>query len=108
MPGGWVTLQDVYRCTVDAELFGRKISAARELADQLCPVRATVATKDLTAHKEPLGEWGWEPVPGTDKAACQLDPALRDRPWKISAGLTAAIAGSAILTCPQEWYHILC
>ena len=79
LPGGWVTLQDIYRCTVDAELFGRKIGEARELADRLCPVRATVATKDLAAHKEPLGEWGWEPVPGTDKAACQLDPALRDR-----------------------------
>ena len=79
MPGGWVTLQDVYRCTVDAELFGRKIGEARELADRLCPVRAVIATKDLAAHKEPLGEWGWEPVPGSDKAACQLDPALRDR-----------------------------
>ena len=79
MPGGWVTLQDIYRCTVDAELFGRKIGEARELADRLCPVRAAVATKDLAAHKEPLGEWGWEPVPGSDKAACQLDPALRDR-----------------------------
>ena len=79
LPGGWVTLQDIYRCTVDAELFGRKIGEARELADRLCPVRAVIATKDLTAHKEPLGEWGWEPVPGTDKAACQLDPALRDR-----------------------------
>ena len=79
MPGGWVTLQDIYRCTVDAELFGRKIGEARELADRLCPVRAVIATKDLAAHKEPLGEWGWEPVPGSDKAACQLDPALRDR-----------------------------
>ena len=79
MPGGWVTLQDVYRCTIDAELFARKIGEARELADRLCPVRAVIATKDLAAHKEPLGEWGWEPVPGTDKAACQLDPALRDR-----------------------------
>ena len=64
---------------MDAELFGRKIGEARKLADRLCPVRATVATKDLAAHKEPLGEWGWEPVPGSDKAACQLDPALRDR-----------------------------
>ena len=79
LPGGWVTLQDIYRCTVDAELFGRKIGEARELADRLCPVRAVIATKDLAAHKEPLGEWGWEPVPGSDKAACQLDPALRDR-----------------------------
>ena len=79
LPKSWVTLQDIYRCTVDAELFGRKIGEARELADRLCPVRAVIATKDLAAHKEPLGEWGWEPVSGTDKAACQLDPALRER-----------------------------
>ena len=31
------------------------------------------------AHKESLEDWAWEPVAGTDKAACQLDPALRDR-----------------------------
>ena len=79
LPGGWVTLQDIYRSTVDAELFGRKIGEARELADRLCPVRAVIATKDLTAHKESLEDWTWEPVPGSDKAACQLDPALRDR-----------------------------
>ena len=79
LPGGWVTLQDVYRCTIDAELFGRKIGEARELADRLCPVRATVATKDLAAHKEPLEDWAWEPVAGTEKATCRLDPGLRDR-----------------------------
>ena len=24
LPGGWVTLQDVYRCTIDAELFAER------------------------------------------------------------------------------------
>ena len=79
LPGGWVTLQDVYRCTIDAELFAQKIGEARELADRLCPVRVTVAGSDLVTHKESLEDWAWEPVAGTDKAACQLDPALRDR-----------------------------
>ena len=69
LPGGWVTLQDIYRCTVEAELFGRKIGEARELADRLCPVRATVATKDLAAHKAPLGEWGWR-HPAAIATAC--------------------------------------
>ena len=77
LPGGWVTLQDVYRCTIDAEQFGRKIGEARELADRLCPVRAVIATKDLAAHKEPLEDWAWEPVAGTEKATCRLDPGLR-------------------------------
>ena len=79
MPGGWVTLQDVYRCTIDAELFGRKIDEARELADRLCPVRAVIATKDLATHKEPLEGWAWEPVAGTEKAICRLDPGLRNQ-----------------------------
>ena len=79
LPGGWVTLQDVYRCTIDAEQFGRKIGEARELADRLCPVRAVIATKDLAAHKEPLEDWAWEPVAGTEKATCRLDPGLRNR-----------------------------
>ena len=79
MPGGWVTLQDVYRCTIDAELFGRKIGEARELAARLCPVRVTVAGSDLVTHKESLEDWAWEPVAGTEKATCRLDPGLRDR-----------------------------
>ena len=72
LPGGWVTLQDVYRSTIDAELFAGKIGAAKDLVARLCPVRAVIATKDLAAHKEPLEDWGWEPVAGTEKATCRL------------------------------------
>ena len=79
LPGGWVTLQDIYRCTIDAELFGRKIGAARDLVARLCPVRVTVAGSDLFTHKESLEDWAWEPVAGTEKATCRLDPGLSDR-----------------------------
>ena len=37
LPGGWVTLRDVYRCTIDAELFARKIGQAGELAAPALP-----------------------------------------------------------------------
>ena len=37
LPGGWVTLQDIYRCTVDAELLARKIGEGRELATRHVP-----------------------------------------------------------------------
>ena len=79
MPGGWVTLQDVYRCTIDAELFAGKIGEARDLVARLCPVRVTVAGSDLFTHKEPLEDWAGEPVAGTEKATCRLDPGLSDR-----------------------------
>ena len=45
LPGGWVTLLDVYRCTIGAELFAKKIGEARKLAARLCSVRVTIASK---------------------------------------------------------------
>ncbi|MCZ0934958.1 MAG: type IV secretion system DNA-binding domain-containing protein [Gemmatimonadetes bacterium] len=79
LPGGWVTLRDIYRCTVDADLFRDRIREAQKLANGMRPVRAVVANADLNAHIEPLEDWAWAPVPGTDKSACRLDPKLEAR-----------------------------
>ncbi len=79
LPGSWVTLRDIYRCTVDPDLFAEKIAEARAMADRMCPQRAVIANGDLAEHKEALGGWGWEPVPGTASAACRLDEGLRTR-----------------------------
>ncbi len=79
LPGSWVTLRDIYRCTVDPDLFAEKIAEAKAMADRMCPQRAVIANGDLAEHKEALGGWGWEPVPGTASAACRLDEALRTR-----------------------------
>ncbi len=76
LPGGWVTLQDVYRCTVDQELLAARIREARALADGLRPRRALLSNADLAAHAEALGQWAWETVPGSEKGACRLDDAL--------------------------------
>ena len=40
--GAWVTLRDIYRCTVDAELLARKSGEARNLADDVCPIRMVI------------------------------------------------------------------
>ena len=79
LPGGWVTLQDIYRCTIDSELFAEKIGEARDLAVRLCPVRVAVAVSDLNTHQESLEDWAWELVPGARKATCLLDPGLGER-----------------------------
>ncbi|MCY4024718.1 MAG: TraM recognition domain-containing protein [Acidobacteria bacterium] len=79
LPGGWVTLRDIYRCTVDADLFRDRIREAQRLANGMRPVRAVVANADLNAHIEPLEDWAWAPVRGTDKSACRLDPKLEAR-----------------------------
>ncbi|MCY3846839.1 MAG: TraM recognition domain-containing protein [Acidobacteria bacterium] len=91
LPGGWVTLRDIYRCTVDADLFRDRIREAQKLANGMRPVRAVVANADLNAHIEPLEDWAWQPVPGTDKSACRLDPKLEARlkRLKVSYGSEA-------------------
>ncbi|MCY3677205.1 MAG: TraM recognition domain-containing protein [Gemmatimonadetes bacterium] len=97
LPGGWVTLRDIYRCTVDADLFRDRIREAQKLANGMRPVRAVVANADLNAHIEPLEDWAWAPVPGTDKSACRLDPKLEARlkRLKVSYKTEAAEDGGA-------------
>ena len=93
LPGGWVTLRDIYRCTVDVEIFAAKIREAQDVADRLRPVRAVVANGDLATHLEPLEDWAWEPVPGTDKSACRLDPKLEARLKRLKVAYTTEAAG---------------
>ena len=93
LPGGWVTLRDIYRCTVDVEIFAGKIREAQDVADRLRPVRAVVANGDLATHLEPLEDWAWEPVPGTDKSACALGPKLEARLKRLKVAYTTEAAG---------------
>ena len=76
LPGSWVTLRDVYRCTVDADLLADRIREAQRLADKLCRVRAVISDEDLSRHPEELSRWDWARVPGTEKVACRLDAKL--------------------------------
>ncbi len=74
LPGGWVTLRDIYRCTVDAKLFANKIGEAKAEALRRCPMRVVIAAKVLTKHRKALGDWDWDMAPGSDTVACPLDP----------------------------------
>ena len=111
LPGGWVTLRDVYRCTVDGNLLAGKIEEARKLADKACPVRAIIAAKDLTEHKQALEDAAWEAVPGTGKAGCRLDAALRAKLKEVGVTYeTEFIGGGAgrefaeSVEAVERWY----
>ena len=79
MPGGWVTLQDVYRCTIDAELFAERIREAQDLVAEACPARVVISHDDMIGHPEALNDWVWIYTSGEDTVTCRLDPVLRDR-----------------------------
>ena len=79
LPGGWITLQDIYRCTVDADLLRNRIREAQKLAAEFCQVRAIISQNDMIAHRKALKKWTWTRVPGTGDVASRLAPELEAR-----------------------------
>ena len=76
-PQRWVTLQQVYRCAIDPELFASKIEAAEKLSDDLNTGTVFIKTATLDAQLEPLGTWEW-----TRTAGGQTEQAPYTRPLK--------------------------
>ena len=112
LPGNWVTLRDVYRCTVDAELFAEKIAEAGKIADRLCHVRAVISHGDMIVHAKALREWAWERVPGTGHVGCRLDPELGARLDELGVAYETEAADSSAgrdfaerVKAVERWYR---
>ena len=74
-PERWVTLQQVYRCAIDPELFADKIKAAEKLSDDLNTGTVFVKEDVLEAQSEHLCEWNWTVAPGgQDQQAAYTRP----------------------------------
>ena len=76
-PERWVTLQQVYRCAIDPELFAAKIEEAEKLSDDLNTGTVFVKQDLLEAQVTHLAEWGW-----TATAGGQDEQAVYTRPLK--------------------------
>ena len=63
-PDRWVTLQQVYRCAIDPELFAAKIEAAEKLSDDLNIGTVFVKEDVLEAQLTHLEQWDWTLAPG--------------------------------------------
>ena len=112
LPGGWVTLQDVYRCTIDADLFAEKIREAQYLVAAACPTYAVISRKELVRRPETLNDWVWRRASGEDRVMCRLDPVLRDRLAELEIPFeteeTEAGAGSELkeqVEAIERWYR---
>ena len=66
-PERWVTLQQVYRCAIDPELFAAKIEEAEKLSDDLNKGTVFVPTDVWNAQLINLAEWVWEAAPDPDE-----------------------------------------
>ncbi len=63
-PDRWVTLQQVYRCAIDPELFAAKIEAAEKLSDDLNTGTVFIKKDVLRAQKKHLSKWKWKVTAG--------------------------------------------
>ena len=66
LPGGWVTLRDVYHCAIDKALFAQKIQQAQTYAADLSDAWISVSAKDWTAHLADLNALGFHLHPAVD------------------------------------------
>ena len=64
-PERWVTLQQVYRCAIDPELFAAKIEEAEKLSDDLNTGTVFIKEHVLQAQNINLAEWNWVDAPET-------------------------------------------
>ena len=62
-PERWVTLQQVYRCAIDPELFAAKIEEAEKLSDDLNTGTVFIKEDVLQAQLINLAEWNWVDAP---------------------------------------------
>ena len=76
LPGGWVTLQDVYHCAIDKQLFAKKIEQAQTFADALGETWIVLARHDYTAHVDDVTSWVWKKHP--------VDVITRGTPERIA------------------------
>ena len=63
-PERWVTLQQVYRCAIDPELFAAKIEEGEKLSDDLNTGTVFVKEDVLQRQYINLAEWKWTVAPG--------------------------------------------
>ena len=64
LPEQWVTLQQVYRCAIDPELFAAKIEETEKLSDDLNKGTVFVKEDVLEGQLINLAEWVWKDAPG--------------------------------------------
>ena len=109
MPGGWVTLRDIYRCAIDPDLLSKKIEQARAYAESACPSQVRIPMPDYTQH---VGELTalcrWQPA--GDHAAAAWTQELQDKlteleiDWQLEAGRGPGHELGDRLDAVERWY----
>ena len=82
-PERWVTLQQVYRCAIDPELFAAKIEEAEKLSDDLNIGTVFVSSDLVGSNKMALAEWVWERAGNPKEQQAVYSRALKEKLDKL-------------------------
>ena len=82
-PERWVTLQQVYRCAIDPELFAAKIEEAEKLSDDLNTGTVFVSNDLVGSNKMALAEWVWERAGNPKEQQAVYSRALKEKLDKL-------------------------
>ena len=106
-PERWVTLQDVYRCTLDAERIDAKIAEVEALVEPQATVRVRMA--DVAPHGDELAAWSWLPEAGgilrmsDDRELCEQLAKL-GIPFEMDRRAPADPTRPQRLDAVKRWY----
>ena len=108
-PGRWVTLRDVYRCTLDPKRIERQIAEVEARVEPPGTVRVRMA--DLAPHADgtELAAWSWTPV-GDGALRTANDAALRKQltklaiPFDVESAAPSDPARRERLDAVPRWY----
>ena len=83
LPERWVTLQQIYRCAIDPELFAAKIEQAEAWSDELNQGTVFVLSDLVGANKMALAEWVWKGAANPKEQRAVYSRPLRDKLGKL-------------------------
>ena len=106
-PDRWVTLRDVYRCTLDPERIEQKIAEVEALVEPPASVRVRMA--DVAPHGDALAAWAWRTEGGgmlriADDAALREQLAKLGVAFEIDRPVPADPARRERLDAVRRWY----
>ena len=109
MPGGWVTLRDIYHCAIDPDLLSKKIEKARAYAESACRSEISISSAAYAQHVAeltPLDPWRPSPV----RAAAPWTQELQDKlmelgvDWELEPGQGPGQEVSDRVDAVETWY----
>ena len=111
-PGQWVTLQQVYHCAIDKELFAAKIQQAEAFARQLRQGTVVISAKDFRPNVRSLRSWKWQPNKQNNTFHADHEQAIEARlkelqiPYRVQ--WTESLGASEVrqrIEAVNRWYQ---